>query len=160
MQFSHSTSSIHPSPRPVHPYMYGTQPQAMPGFQQQGQVTPYGMSPVVPHAGLRQQGGHQFMNPSVPNMGGQMMTNQPSNGPYMGMPTNPQVQMYSPAPGPAYPHYANQMGGPPAANGYPSPRPGAPMMHHQGSQQGHQQHMVYMPQGAPMFTQMPPGSSK
>lgn len=161
MQYSHSTSSMHPSPRPMHPYMhYGTQPQGMPAFQQQPQVAPYGMSPVVPHAGLRQQGGPQFMNPAVPNMGGQMMTNQPSNGPYMGMPANPQAQMYSPGPGPAYPHYPNQMGGPATANGYPSPRPGAPMMHHQGSQQGHQQPMVYMPQGAPMFAQMPPGSSK
>jgi hypothetical protein len=160
MQYSHSTSSVHPSPgpRPMAPYMYGTQPQPMAGFQPQAQVPPYGMSPVVPHAGLRPQGGHQFINPPVPTMGGHMMTNQPSNGPYMGMQGNVPVQMYPSAPAPNYPHYPNQMGGPPAANGY-SPTPRAPMMHHQGSQQGHQP-MVYMPQSAPMFTQMPPGSSK
>jgi hypothetical protein len=164
MQFSHSTSSVHPSPRAMAPYMYGNQPQGMPGFSQQVPMQPYGMSPNVQHVALRQQGGPQFVNPQVPGMGGQMMTNQPSNGPFMGMPTNPQMQMYSPAPGPAYPHFPNQMPGPPGPNGYPSPRPGAPMMHHQGSQQGHQQqHLVYMPQGgqgAPMFGQMPPGSSE
>lgn len=166
MQFSHSTSSVHPSPRAMPPYMYGSQPQSMPGFPQQVPMQPFGMSPNVQHVGLRQQGGPQFVNPPVPGMGGQMMATQPSNGPFMGMPTNPQMQMYSPAPGPAYPHYSGQMPGPPGPNGYPSPSRGAPMMHHQGSQQGHQQQQqqyVYMPQGAqgaPMFAQMPPGSSK
>lgn len=168
MQFSHSTSSVHPSPRAMPPggaYMYGSQPQGMPQFSQQVPMQPFGMSPNIQHVALRQQGGPQFVNPPMPGMGGQMMTNQPSSGPFMAMPTNPQMQMYSPAPGPAYPHYPGQVAGPPGPNGYPSPRPGAPMMHHQGSQQGHQQqHLVYMPQGAqgaPMFAaQMAPGSSK
>lgn len=160
MQFTHSAPTVHPSPRGVAQFMYGTQPPTMPFAP--AQIQPYGMSPVAPHAGIRQQGGNQFINPPVPGMGGQMMTNQPSNGPYMGMPTNPpQMHMYSPAPGPAYPHYAGQMPVPQGPNGYPSPRPGAPMMHHQGSQQGHQQqHLVYMPQGGPMFAQMQPGASK
>jgi hypothetical protein len=93
-----------------------------------------------------------------------MMTNQPSNGPYMGMPTNPQMQMYPGAPPAGFSQYPGQMPTGPGANGYPnSPRVGAPMMAHQGSQQGHNgQQMMYMQHGAqgpPMFTQVPPGSS-
>ncbi|KAF1849768.1 uncharacterized protein K460DRAFT_272116 [Cucurbitaria berberidis CBS 394.84] len=161
MQFSQSTSSIQPSPRPMAPYMYGAQPQQMPGYPQQVQVPQYGMSPNVQHVGLRNgQGGH-FISPPGPAMGGQMMTNQPSNGPYMGMPGGPQMQMYSPAPGPAYPQYPGHMPGP-GANGFPSPRPGAPMMSQQGSQQGHLQQppMMYMQPGAPapQMYQMQPGS--
>lgn len=163
MQFSQSNSSIQPSPRPGPHYMYGGQPQQMPGFPQQVQVPQYGMSPNIQHVTLRNaQGGH-FITPPGPAMGGQMMTNQPSNGPYMNMP-NPQMQMYSPAPGPAYPQYPGHMPGP-GANGYPnSPRPGAPMMSQQGSQQGHLQQgpMMYMQPGAPapQMYQMQPGSSK
>ena len=166
MQFSHSTSSVQPSPRPMHPYMYGTQPQPMPNFSQQVPVQHYGMSPGVQHVGLRGgQGGPQFVNPPPPGMGGQMMTNQPSNGPFMGMPANPQMPMYSAAPGHGYPQYPGQMPGVPSANGFPSPRPGgAPLMSHQGSQQGHQQqplmYMQHSGQGPPMFAGMPPGSSR
>lgn len=166
MQFSHSTSSVHPSPRPMQPYIYGQQPQPMPSFPQQVPMQHYGMSPSVQHVSLRAgQGPPQFVGPPGPAMGGQMMTNQPSNGPFMGMPTNPQMTMYSPAPGPAYPQYPGQMPTGPGGNGFPSPRPGgAPLMSHQGSQQGHQQQpLMYMPHGAqgpPMFAQVPPGSSR
>jgi hypothetical protein len=165
MQFSHSTSSVHPSPRPMPPYAYGAQPQPMPGYQQQVQMPQYGMSPNVQHVGLRNVQPGQFISPPGPAMGGHMMTNQPSNGPYMGMPGNQQMPMYSPAPGPAYPQYAGHMPGVPGPNGYPnSPRPGAPMMSHQGSQQGHQQPpMMYMQagaQGPQMFQVPPPGSSR
>lgn len=166
MQFSHSTSSVQPSPRPMHPYMYGTQPQPMPNYSQQVPVQHYGMSPGVQHVGLRGgQAGPQFVSPPGPGMGGQMMTNQPSNGPFMGMPANPQMPMYSAAPGHGYPQYPGQMPGVPGANGFPSPRPGgAPLMSHQGSQQGHQQQpLMYMQhggQGPPMFAGMPPGSSR
>jgi hypothetical protein len=164
MQFSHSTSSVHPSPRPMPPYAYGAQPQPMPGYQQQVQMPQYGMSPNVQHVSLRSAQPGQFISPPGPAMGGHMMTNQPSNGPYMGMPGNPQMQMYSPAPGPAYPQYPGHMPGVPGPNGYPnSPRPGAPMMSHQGSQQGHQQPpMMYMQAGAqgPQMFQVPPGSSR
>jgi hypothetical protein len=163
MQFSHSTSSVQPSPRPMPPYMYGAQPQQMPGFPQQVQVPQYGMSPNVQHVALRNAPGGQFMSPQGPAMGGQMMTNQPSNGPFMQMPGNPQMQMYSPAPGPAYPQYPGHMPGA-GPNGFPSPRPGALMMSHQGSQQGHHQQppMMYMQPGAPgpQMYQMQPGSSK
>lgn len=163
MQYSQSTSSVQPSPRPVPHFMYGGQPQQMPGYPQQVQVPQYGMSPNVPHVTLRNaQGGH-FITPPGPAMGGQMMTNQPSNGPYMGMPGNPQMQMYSPAPVPAYPQYPGHMPGP-SANGFSSPRPGAPMMSQQGSQQGHLQQppMMYMQPSAPapQMYQMQPGSSK
>ncbi len=163
MQYSQSTSSVHPSPRPMPPYMYGGQPQQMPGYPQQVQIPQYGMSPNVQHVTLRNaQGGH-FITPPGPAMGGQMMTNQPSSGPYVGMPGQPQMPMYSPAPGPAYPQYPGHMPGP-GANGFPSPRPGAPMMSQQGSQQGHMQQppMMYMQPGAPapQMYQMQPGSSK
>jgi hypothetical protein len=165
MQFSHSTSSVHPSPRPMPPYGYGAQPQPMPGYPQQVQMPQYGMSPNVQHVSLRNAQPGQFISPPGPQMGGHMMTNQPSNGPFMGMPGNPQMQMYSPAPAPAYPQYPGHMPGAPGANGgYPnSPRPGAPMMSHQGSQQGHQQPpMMYIQAGAqgPQMFQMPPGSSR
>lgn len=165
MQFSHSTSSMHQSPRPMPPYMYGSQPQPMPGYPQQVPMQPYGMSPNIQQVGLRAgHGGPQFVNPPGPGIGGQMMTNQPSNGPYMGMPTNPQMQIYPGAPGAGFTQYPGQMPQGPGANGYPnSPRVGAPMMAHQGSQQGHQQQqMMYMQHGAqgpPMFAQVPPGSS-
>jgi hypothetical protein len=164
MQFSHSNSSVHPSPRPMPPYGYGAQPQPMPGYPQQVQMPQYGMSPNVQHVGLRNGQPGQFISPPGPGMGGHMMTNQPSNGPYMGMPGNPQMQMYSPAPVQAYPQYPGHMPGAPANGGYPnSPRPGAPMMSHQGSQQGHQQPpMMYMQagvQGPQMFQAPPPGSS-
>ncbi|KNG43920.1 pab1 binding protein [Stemphylium lycopersici] len=160
MQYSHSQSSVQPSPRPGAPFIYGAQPQQMPGYHQPVQMPQYGMSPNVQHVPMRNVQGGQFISPPGPAMGGQMMTNQPSNGPFMGMPGNPQMQMYSPAPGPAYPQYPGHMPGP-GANGFPSPRPGAPMMSHQGSQQGHHQqpHMMYMQPGAPapQMYQMQPG---
>lgn len=161
MQFSHSSSSVHPSPRPMPPYVYGAQPQPMPGYQQVA-MPQFGMSPNVQHVTLRNAQPGQYINPPGPAMGGHMMTSQPSNGPYMGMPANPQMQMYSPAPGPAYPQYPGHMPGGPANGGYPnSPRPGAPMMSHQGSQQGHQQGpMMFMQAGGqgPQMFQVPPGS--
>lgn len=166
MQFSHSANPVHASPRPMPPFAYGAQPQPMPGYGQQVPMPQYGMSPNVQHVQLRGAQPGQFMNPQGPAMGGHMMTNQPSNGPYMGMPGNPPMPMYSPAPGQAYPQYPGHMPGAPGANGgYPnSPRPGAPMMSHQGSQQGHQQPppMMYMQNGAqgPQMFQVPPGSSK
>ncbi|KAF2809728.1 uncharacterized protein BDZ99DRAFT_388593 [Mytilinidion resinicola] len=158
MQFSQSNSSVHPSPRAMPPYMYNGQPQAMPVFQQPPMQ--FGMSPNMHPAGMRGQPG--FPN-GPPAMGGHMMTNQTSAGPYMGMPQNPQMHMYSPGPQPAFPHYPQQMTAPPGANSFPnSPRPGAPMMSHQGSQQGHQQQpVIYMQPngqvGPQMFAQMPQG---
>ena len=157
MQFSHSTSSVQPSPRQMPPYVYGAQPQPMPGYPQQMQVPQYGMSPGMQHAGLRGPQG-QFINGPGPQMGGHIMQQNPSNGPFMNMPGQPQMQLYAQAPG--YPQHPGYM--PPGANGFPSPRPGAPMMAHQGSQQGHQQpQMMYMQpgvQGPQMY--MPPANSR
>ncbi|KAF2622234.1 hypothetical protein BU25DRAFT_452165 [Macroventuria anomochaeta] len=157
MQFSHSTSSVQPSPRQMPPYVYGGQPQPMPGYPQQMQVPQYSMSPGMQHVALRGPQGGQFVNGPGPQMGGHMMQQNPSNGPFMGMPAQPQMQMYAQAPGyPQHPGYIL-----PGANGFPSPRPGAPMMSHQGSQQGHQQPpIMYMQPGAqgPQMYQMPPGS--
>ncbi|KAH6639856.1 hypothetical protein C7974DRAFT_389311 [Boeremia exigua] len=153
MQFSHSSSSVQPSPRQMPPYVYNAQPQQMPGYPQQMQVPQYGMSPGMQHVALRGPQGGQFVNGPGPQMGGHMMQQNPSNGPFMGMPGQPQMQMYAQ---PGYPQHGYI---PPGANGFPSPRPGAPMMSHQGSNQGHQP-IMYMPQGAqgPHMYQMPPGS--
>ena len=159
MQFSQSTSSVHPSPRQMPPYVYNAQPQPMPGYPQPMQVPQYGMSPGMQHAGIRGPQGGQFVNGPGPQMGGHMMQQNPSNGPFMGMPAQPQMQMYAQAPG--YPQHPGYM--PPGGNNFPSPRPGAPMMSHQGSQQGHQQPpIMYMQPGAqnPQMYQMPPGSSR
>lgn len=160
MQYSHSASGMHSSPRNMPPYMYGGQPQPMPGYPGPVPMQNYSMSPSMQHVSAQRPGGPPFGNPG---MGSQMMTQQPSNGPYMGMPGAPQMPMYSPAQNHAYP-YPNQMSGPPGSVSYPSPRNGAaPLMHHQGSQQGHQpqQHMFMPPggPGQPMFAQqMPPGA--
>ena len=198
MQYSSSQSSVHPSPRGMAQYIsYNPQmPQPVQIYPQaMGPAAAYGMSPGGPAAAVRQMpASAQFVAPPGPNMpggggsGGHMMTNQPSAGPYMGIPVNPQqMQMYSPSPGHAFPHHAGggpppplpippqggSGGGPPHnSNGYPSPRPPAPMMSHQGSQQGHghghghgHQPIIYMTaaggqggQGPPqMFAQGPGG---
>lgn len=161
MQFSASTSSVHPSPRPAQPYMYGPQaPQGMPPnvmFQQ----PPYGMSPGMQNVHLRQPAPGQYTQ--VPGVGGHMMAQQPSGGhPYM-VPINPQMQVYSPAPGQVYPHPGMAIPAPPGANGFSSPRPmGAQMMQHSSSQQGQPpQPIMYMPTGQPsMYAHMPAGPSE
>ncbi|KAF2461670.1 hypothetical protein BDY21DRAFT_92512 [Lineolata rhizophorae] len=201
MQYSQSTSSVNPSPRAVPPYMatpasYGGAP-GQPLLYHPNAMPQYGMSPGSQHVIPFRQGGPgaagapQFMGGHMqPMHGGQMMTGQPSNGPYImspqGFPIYPTgpTQIYQPqhgaGPGGPVPSGAPPPPPPPpsgAANsGYPSPRPGAPMMAHQGSQQGHQppnaagmptggmpqQQMFYVPhgaqQGGPMFAgQGPPG---
>jgi hypothetical protein len=87
----------------------------------------------------------QFMHPQNPPMGAPMIAHQPPNGPYMGLPQQQyqQMPMYSPNHGQAYPQHAT----PQPHSGYPSPSRAAPMMMHQGSQQGHHsgQHLYGMP---------------
>ncbi|ERF76098.1 hypothetical protein EPUS_01431 [Endocarpon pusillum Z07020] len=87
----------------------------------------------------------QFMHAQTPQMGAPMMVHQPSNGPYMGIPQQqyPHMPMYSPNPSQAYPQHAASQ----PHSGYPSPSRAAPMMMHQGSQQGHHsgQHLYGMP---------------
>lgn len=97
------------------------------------------------------QGGPSFSGPQG-SMGAPMMVQNPSNGPYMGVPQamspyTPQMQMYSPSPGHAYPQHAPP---PQPHSGYPSPSRGAPMMMHQNSQSGQPpQPMMFMSPGQP-----------
>lgn len=164
MQFTASTSSIQPSPRAMPPYIAytGQGPPPVPVYQ--GAVPAYSVSPGGHPLAMRQvSGGPQaFMTPQGPAIGGHMMANQPSNGPYMNVQMAPQMQMYSPVPGQVYPQHGGPMPPQPGMNGYPSPRPPAPMMAHQGSQQGHPaQQMIYMQpgHGAAMLAQ-PPGQRR
>lgn len=142
MQYSHSSSSVHPSPRTMQPYIasHGQVQQAVPMYQQS--MPGYGMSPGGGYPmTMRQVSGQGFMAPSGPGMGAHMMTNQPSSGPYIN-PMNAQVPMYPSVSNQPYPHHNGPM--PQAgAQGYPSPRPPATMMVPQGSQQGHHQQMIY-----------------
>jgi hypothetical protein len=163
MQFSASTSSMHPSPRAGMPYVYngqGGQP-----VQVHGQPMPgYGMTPGGYPMTMRQvSGGPQYMTQAAPQMGGHVMTNQSSSGPYMNVQMNSQGPMFTQGPNQGYPHHNGPV--PPQASGagFPSPRPPAPMMAHQGSQQGHHPQMMYMPQGPHgpgMYGQAPTGPSK
>lgn len=162
MQLSQSNSGVYPSPR-MQPSHMGY-PSPMPTHAQlqfqQGMPQVYGGGPQPPHM-RHYQGGHapQFMNPQ-PGMGAPMMVPNASNGPYMGVPQamspyTPQMQMYSPSPGHAYPHAPP----PQPHSGYPSPGRGAPMMMHQNSQSGQHPQMMFMP-GQPGYQQpahMPPG---
>ncbi|RAK82363.1 putative PAB1 binding protein (Pbp1) [Aspergillus fijiensis CBS 313.89] len=137
MQLSASTSQIFPSPRLQHGYPSPMAPHAQLAFGQpmpQFYVNQGGPQP----AHMRHYPGTpQFVNPQS-GMGAPMMIQQPSSGPYMGVPQGvapytPQMQMYSPNPGHAYPQHAPP---PQPHSGYPSPSRGAPMMMHQNSQQG------------------------
>lgn len=157
MQISASSSQVYPSPRmqqggmgypsPMAPHAQIAFGQPMPGFYgapQPGQLPRY-------------QGGPQFINSA---MGGAPMMQQPSNGPYMGVPQgmspyNPQMPMYSPSPGHAYPQHAPP---PQPHSGYPSPSRGAPMMMQQNSQSGQPpQPMMFMPAGQPGYGAQQPG---
>jgi hypothetical protein len=163
MQLSASTSHMFPSPRLQHAYPSPMAPHAQLAY---GQPMPqFYMNQGGQQPGHMRQypGGPQFINPQN-GMGAPMMVQQPSSGPYMGVPQgmnghyNPQMQMYSPNPGYAYP----QHGGPPPQphSGYPSPSRGAPMMMHQGSQPGQPpQPAMYMNQGqqGPVYAPQQPG---
>lgn len=163
MQLSASTSHMFPSPRLQHAYPSPMAPHAQLAY---GQPVPqFYMNQSGQQPGHMRQypGGPQFINPQN-GMGAPMMVQQPSSGPYMGVPQgmnghyNPQMQMYSPNPSYAYPH-----GGPPPQphSGYPSPSRGAPMMMHQGSQPGQPpQPVMYMnqgQQGQPVYAPQQPG---
>lgn len=170
MMHSNSAQS-YASPRP------GQVPMAYPNMMNSPSHMPYSQ-PVMPG----------FMGPGAPQMTPQMrnfpqnpqyMPQQPGQmgppmmmGPgYMAAPTpmmqgTPQMSMAYPG---AHPNFVPPGPVPPqamqGANGYPSPgRPAAPMMAHQGSQQGH--NMYGMSPGAmpqyqqPAFAPQQPGQSK
>ncbi|KAF4551746.1 Ataxin 2 SM domain-containing protein [Elsinoe fawcettii] len=146
-----STSSVQPSPRMGQPPMaFNAQAQA----QMSGYPYPMGANGMSPGMGMRQlPAGAQYMTPQGAPMGGHMMVQQPSNGPYMAHPGQQQMHVY-PSPGPSHvqPHFAVHQGQPGMPGGYAgSPR--AHPMSHQGSQQGHAQQPMYMMpgQGAPMM---------
>jgi len=154
VQYASSNSSVQPSPRMGHPSMAyaGQMHPQMASFA--GGMPPY-MSPGMPMRPM--PSGPQF-GPQGPQMGGHMMVQQASNGPFMSGPMGQPMQMY-PSPGPGYvqPHFANHAQQP--GNYGASPR-GHPMSH-QGSQQGHQPGQPFMvPPGSQMMMQPHPGQSK
>ncbi|CAM1504128.1 Fc.00g017190.m01.CDS01 [Cosmosporella sp. VM-42] len=132
MVHSNSAQSFS-SPRPGNvPMAYGMNSPAQMPYNQ-----PVFMGPGTPQMGQYRsfsQNPQQFMSPQQTQMGGPMMMPQQQfvPGP-QGMMPAPQM-MY---PG-GHPQFMPSAPQPvPGANGYPSPgRPAAPMMMHQGSQQG------------------------
>ncbi|KAI9811605.1 MAG: hypothetical protein M1827_005354 [Pycnora praestabilis] len=158
MHLSASQHSVHPSPRLQHINMaYHQSPMSQNAQLAYGQPMPqYGIAPGGPQlAHMRQyQGGPQFINPQAAHMGAPMMIHQGSAGPFMGVPQgmgipfNPQLAGYSPNQGHAYPQHIGHAPPPPGSSGYSSPGRGAPMMMHQGSQQGQPpQQMIFMTPG-------------
>ncbi|KAL2817862.1 PAB1 binding protein [Aspergillus granulosus] len=162
MQLSASTSQMFPSPRLQHGYPSPMAPHAQLAFGQQPMPQFYVNQGGPQPAHMRHyQGGPQFVNPQG-GMGAPMMAQQPSNGPYMGIPQGvgpytPQMQMYSPNPAHTYPHVPP----PQPHSGYPSPSRPAPMMMHQNSQSGQPpQHVMYMAPGQhqqPVYAGQQPG---
>ncbi|KAK2606891.1 hypothetical protein N8I77_005614 [Diaporthe amygdali] len=142
------------------PAHLGYSQPVMPGF-----VTP-GAPQMTPQMRNFAQN-PQYMPQQHAQMGGPMMMGpQYMTAPSPLMQGGPQMPMYAPGghpqfmpPGPVPPPAM------PGSNGYPSPgRPAAPMMAHQGSQQG--QHMYGMSPGTmppyqqPVFAPQQPGQSK
>ncbi|KAK1150270.1 poly(A)-binding protein binding protein [Aspergillus melleus] len=160
MQMSASTSQIFPSPRLQPGYPSPMAPHAQLAF---GQPVPqFYPTPPQPAPARHYPGTPQFMNPQAAMGGAPMMVQQPSSGPYMGVPQGmapytPQMQMYSPNPSHAYPQHAP----PQPHSGYPSPSRGAPMMMHQNSQPGQPpQPVMFMSpgqHGQPVYPGQQPG---
>lgn len=165
MQMTASTPQVFPSPRLQQShigYPSPMAPQAQLAFNQP--IPQFYMNQGGPQpAHMRHYpGAPQFVGPQT-TMGAPMMVQQPSGGPYMGMPQGmapytPQMQMYSPNPGHAYPAPPPQ-----PHSGYPSPSRGAPMMMHQNSQQGQPpQPVMFMgpgQQGQSVYPPQQPGHS-
>ncbi|PGH12339.1 hypothetical protein AJ80_06749 [Polytolypa hystricis UAMH7299] len=150
MQMSASSSQAYPSPRLQQSHIAYQSPMAHHAQLAFGQPGPQFYVPGQgPQPHMRQYpGGPQFVAPQN-GVSAPMMVQQPSSGPYMGMPQgvaapyNPQMHMYSPSPAHAYPQHGQPP--PQTHSGYPSPGRGAPMMMHQGSQQGQApQPVMYM----------------
>jgi len=153
-----SNNSVQPSPRmtPGHPQMMypGQVHPQMQGF-------PYGMpgGGMSPAMAMRPMPGGQFVAPQGTPMGGHMMMQQGSNGPYMNAPA-PQQMYPSPGPGHAQPHFQGPPGQHAMQGGYGGSSRGHPMSH-QGSQQGHTpQQMYMMPGQSPMMMPQHGGQSK
>ncbi|KAJ5160484.1 uncharacterized protein N7482_007488 [Penicillium canariense] len=149
MQLSASSSQVFPSPRMGQSHVGYPSPMAPHAQLAFGQPMPQFYGGPQPAHMRHYQGAPQFAGPQA-GMGAPMMVQNPSNGPYMGVPQGmspytPQMQMYSPSPGHAYPQHAPP---PQPHSGYPSPSRGAPMMMHQNSQSGQlPQPMMFMSPG-------------
>lgn len=135
MQFGTATPNIYPSPnmasRQASAYASPMNHPAQLAYQQQQQQPYFGTPGAQVPVGMRAYPGTPGMiHAQVGQMTAPMMIQQPSNGPYMAVPSQfgHQVPMYSPSPAHVYPQQ----------NGYSSPQRMAPIMMHQGSQQGHQ----------------------
>ncbi|KAL4888449.1 hypothetical protein BDV59DRAFT_206148 [Aspergillus ambiguus] len=158
MQMSASTSQMFPSPRLQHGYPSPMTPHAQLAFGQPMPQFYVGQGGPQPAHMRHYPGAPQFVNPQAA-MGAPIMVQQPSSGPYMGVPQGmtpytPQMQMYSPNPGHAYPQPAP----PQPHSGYPSPSRGAPMMMHQNSQPGQPpQPVMFMTPGQPVYGPQQPG---
>lgn len=150
MQLSASSSQVFPSPRMGQSHVGYHSPMAPHAQLAFGQPIPQFYGGPQPGHMRHYQSGPQFSGPQA-GMGAPMMVQNPSSGPYMGMPQgmspyNQQMQMYSPSPSHAYPHVPP----PQPHSGYPSPSRGAPMMMHQNSQSGQPpQQMMFMSPGQP-----------
>lgn len=133
MQFGNATPNIYPSPnmasRQASTYASPMNHPAQLAYQQQQQQQPYFGTPGAQLPMRAYPGTPGMMHSQVGQMTAPMMIQQQSNGPYMAVPSQfgHQVPMYSPSPAHVYPQQ----------NGYSSPQRMAPIMMHQGSQQGH-----------------------
>ena len=137
MHLSASSSQVYPSPRLLPGQMVYPSPMGHPAQLAYGQpVAQYftAQGGPMPMQGRQYPGTPQFMHSQPGQLTAPMMVQQQSSGPYLSpQQYNPQMQMYSPNPGHVYPQHVAQQ----PHSGYPSPGRGAPMMMHQGSQQGH-----------------------
>ncbi|KAH0543836.1 hypothetical protein FGG08_001875 [Glutinoglossum americanum] len=142
-----SPPSVLPSPHLQTANLAYPSPMARGAQLMYGQHVPqYAIGPNGPQ--MAQFGQYPGVPQFVPQQGGQvgapMMAHGPSGGPFM-IPHVPFGQMYSPGQVHAYPQHGPPP--PPVSTGYPSPSRGAPMMMHQGSQQGQPSLMIGMSPG-------------
>ena len=149
MHYSSSNSSVQPSPR------MGQPPMAYPGQMPPQMQFNYGVpgGGVNPGMHMRPMPAGQYINPQGMPMGGHMMVQQHSNGPYMNGPGPQQGPTFSsPAAHHVQPHFPGHQGQHPMSGGFGGSPRGHPMSH-QGSQQGHGSQPMYMMsgQGGPML---------
>lgn len=163
MHLSASNQPMFPSPRMQNNSMAYPSPMQQPAQLAFSQPMPQYLVNMngSQTAHLRQfPGAPQMMPAQGPQLAAPMMIQQSSQGGFVGppqgmpVPFNPQMPMYPPGQAPSY----GAQSQPPS--GYPSPGRAAPMMVHQGSQQG-QQHMYMNPgqYSQPVYAQQP-GHSK
>ena len=148
-----SPPTVLPSPRLQPVNMAYPSPMGQHAQLVYGQPVPqYGMGPVgAQMAPLRQfSGAPHFVSQHGGHITAPMMTHSPSGGHLSSMSQGyggsftQQMPVYSPNPVHAYPHHGGPPPPQPGSNGYPSPGRGAPMMIHQGSQQGQPAHQMMM----------------